>query len=277
MNRTGEAWPATIGAAEARQIGAVVAIDEKTRRTTRPIWGMGRHNHENSVAIPGYGQPVVLSGDDSFVSNPAQAQLYSYIADELRRGLERRGRPLGLRRPTASTTTTTSRSARPMSVTGKFVKVPKDVATGTQPDGTELMAADKGYPPPPNDGTWQRDARTGARHRRPAVGARALGRHAAAEGVRVRAGRGHRLRQAAGHAERRSTSSTAAAARQSRPAPQSPFDARRTAASGSSCSTRTTRRRCVVLDPDRGRRRAGQGASTRSTSRTTSSRRRRAS
>ena len=43
---------------------------------------MGRHNHENSVAIPGYGKPVVLSGDDSFVSNPAQAQLYSYIADD---------------------------------------------------------------------------------------------------------------------------------------------------------------------------------------------------
>ena len=42
---------------------------------------MGRHNHENSVAIPGYGKPVVLSGDDSFVSNPAQSQLYSYIAD----------------------------------------------------------------------------------------------------------------------------------------------------------------------------------------------------
>ena len=41
---------------------------------------MGRHNHENSVAVPGYGKPVVLSGDDAFVSNPAQAQLYSYIA-----------------------------------------------------------------------------------------------------------------------------------------------------------------------------------------------------
>jgi len=43
---------------------------------------MGRHNHENSVAIPGYGHPVVLSGDDTFTTNPAQSQLYSYIADD---------------------------------------------------------------------------------------------------------------------------------------------------------------------------------------------------
>ena len=79
VNRAGTAWPATIGAPEARQIGTVVAIDEQTGKV-KPIWGMGRHNHENSVAVPGYGKPVVLSGDDSFVSNPAQAQLYSYIA-----------------------------------------------------------------------------------------------------------------------------------------------------------------------------------------------------
>ena len=81
VNKSGIAWPATIGAPEARQIGAAVAIDERNGKV-KPIWGMGRHNHENSVAIPGYGKPVVLSGDDSFVSNPAQAQLYSYIADD---------------------------------------------------------------------------------------------------------------------------------------------------------------------------------------------------
>ncbi len=46
-------------------------------RQAMPIWGMGRHNHENSVAVPGYGHPVVLSGDDSFVNVPAQSQLYS--------------------------------------------------------------------------------------------------------------------------------------------------------------------------------------------------------
>ena len=159
INRTGDAWPTTIGAAQARQIGAAVAIDERTGQV-RTIWGMGRHNHENSVAIPGYGHPVVLSGDDAFVSNPAQAQLYSYLAPDSDAVWNDEGDlwafvadgvddyydfPIG----------------SPMSVTGKFVKVPKDVATGRRADGTDLMAADKGFAPPPSDGTWQRDARTG--------------------------------------------------------------------------------------------------------------------
>ncbi len=39
---------------------------------------MGRHNHENSVGVPGYGYPVVLSGDDTFTA-PA-SQLYMYTA-----------------------------------------------------------------------------------------------------------------------------------------------------------------------------------------------------
>ena len=44
----------------------------------RTIYGMGRHNHENRVEIPGYDGPVVLSGDDTF-SAPA-SQIYMYIA-----------------------------------------------------------------------------------------------------------------------------------------------------------------------------------------------------
>jgi hypothetical protein len=48
-------------------------------------------------------------------------------------------------------------------VSGHFVKVPKLIATGRNPDGTELMAADVPaslggpFPLPPNDGSWQRD------------------------------------------------------------------------------------------------------------------------
>ena len=131
--------------------------DRRRNGKVKPIYGMGHHNHENSVAMPGYGKPVVLSGDDSFVSIPAQSQLYSYIA--------RTGTPSGRTRATcgrssrthpASTTTTTSRSApaerhRPV----------REGAEGrrdrARPDGSELMAADNGYPLPPNDGTWQRD------------------------------------------------------------------------------------------------------------------------
>ncbi len=69
------------GTPGAEQAGLVVAYDARAD-AYKPIYGMGRHNHENSVAIPGYGHPVVLSGDDTFTTNPAQSQLYSYIADD---------------------------------------------------------------------------------------------------------------------------------------------------------------------------------------------------
>jgi hypothetical protein len=47
-----------------------------------------------------------------------------------------------------------------MSVTGHFIKVPRDIATGLNADGSEINAADKGYPAPPNNGTWQTDLRS---------------------------------------------------------------------------------------------------------------------
>lgn len=75
--RTGTAWPVTTGDPAAEQAGVVVAYDIK-KKDYRSIYGMGRHNHENAVAIPGYGHPVVLSGDDTF-SAPA-SQLYLYTA-----------------------------------------------------------------------------------------------------------------------------------------------------------------------------------------------------
>ena len=37
---------------------------------------MGRHNHENAVGVPGYGYPVVLSGDDTFDAPASQLFLY---------------------------------------------------------------------------------------------------------------------------------------------------------------------------------------------------------
>jgi hypothetical protein len=47
-------------------------------------------------------------------------------------------------------------------VTGHFVKVPKAIATGLNPDGSEIKAADVGFPPPPTNGSWQRDLRNQA-------------------------------------------------------------------------------------------------------------------
>ena len=79
--RTGTAWPAPASEPPAEQAGVVVAYDVKTGKH-KPIYGMGRHNHENSVAIPGFDDLVVLSGDDTFTPDPAQSQLYSYIAPD---------------------------------------------------------------------------------------------------------------------------------------------------------------------------------------------------
>jgi hypothetical protein len=119
---------------------------------------MGRHNHENSVAIPGYDDLVVISGDDSFVSNPPQSQIYSYIAEDTGSLLSDDG---DLWAFVSDNPAVNDYYDFPvgssMSVSGSFVKVPKDIATGRNADGTDLMAADKGYPPPPDDGTWQRN------------------------------------------------------------------------------------------------------------------------
>jgi Bacterial protein of unknown function (DUF839) len=158
VKRHGKAWPTTIGAADSRQIGAVVAIDERSGKV-QPIWGMGRLNHENAVPVPGYGKPVVLTGDDAFVSNPAQAQLYSYIAQDSDAVWHDDG-DLWAFVANGVDDYYDFAPGSTMSVSGKFVQVPKDIATGRRPDGTDLMAADKGYPDPPDDGTWQRDART---------------------------------------------------------------------------------------------------------------------
>ena len=76
--RQADSWsPSAASDPAAEQAGVVVAYDPQ-RKEYRTIYGMGRHNHENSVAVPGYGRPVVLSGDDTF-SAPA-SQLYLYQA-----------------------------------------------------------------------------------------------------------------------------------------------------------------------------------------------------
>jgi hypothetical protein len=159
------------GANDARQIGAVVAYDPDSG-ANRPIWGMGRHNHENSVAIPGYGYPVLLSGDDAFNQNVPQSQLYSYIADDADDVWEDGGdlwafvaddpqindyydfQPDG---------TLSDGGTDPIS--GHFVLVPKQIATGKDLDGNDMISAEvpdaldtlhDPFPAPPADGNWQR-------------------------------------------------------------------------------------------------------------------------
>lgn len=59
-----------------RQVGYAVVLNTETGEST-PVPGMGRLNHENTIALPGYNQLALLTTDDTF-SGPS-AQLYMYI------------------------------------------------------------------------------------------------------------------------------------------------------------------------------------------------------
>jgi hypothetical protein len=61
-----------------REAGYAVALDVATG-VYAPIPGMGRHNHENTVVVPGgWDEVVTLSGDDTFAA--PSSQLYQYSA-----------------------------------------------------------------------------------------------------------------------------------------------------------------------------------------------------
>ncbi len=173
--RQENSWPPPIGDPAEREAGLVVALDVKTGKH-HPIQGMGRHNHENSVAIPGYGHPVVLSGDDTFTSGPmanipvtpaepprpAQSQLYSYIAPSTDDLLADKGDLWAFVSddPNVKSYYDITPGSNTQ-VSGHFIKVPKDIATGLNPDGSEMKAANKGYPLPPNNiSNWQTDLRS---------------------------------------------------------------------------------------------------------------------
>jgi hypothetical protein len=169
--RQEDSWPPLpIGHPDEKEAGLVVALDVKSGKH-HPIHGMGRHNHENSVPIPGYGKPVVLSGDDTFTSGPltgvattpdvpAQSQLYSYIAKNTNRVLKDRGDLWAFVSDTPGVKDYYDvPPGSNMQVKGHFIKVPRDIATGLNPDGSEMHAEDQGYPEPPDNGSWQPEPR----------------------------------------------------------------------------------------------------------------------
>lgn len=125
VNRTGTAWPAGPGA---EQAGVVVALDIKHRRY-RSIYGMGRHNHENSVAIPGYGHPVVISGDDTF--NAPSSQVYMYQASSAAAVWNDEGALYAFKSDDPATNDYGDLSLGE-SVSGTFIPVPRAIAVGDQ-------------------------------------------------------------------------------------------------------------------------------------------------
>jgi Bacterial protein of unknown function (DUF839) len=149
--RSGTAWPGptsiTPGTAGAEQAGVVVAHDVKNGKT-KPIYGMGRHNHENSVAVPGFDELVLLSGDDTFQTNPpASSQLYMYTAADEKELWDDEGT---LNAFVADGTDDDYFDLQPgETITGNFVAVPENIAKGKAADGHELTTADfPGYPAP---------------------------------------------------------------------------------------------------------------------------------
>jgi hypothetical protein len=166
-------WPLPIGDPDGQEGGLVVALDVQTGKR-HEIPGMGRHNHENSVPVPGYDDLVVLSGDDTFTSGPltgvtfpagvtvpAQSQLYSYIAPDTQSVLADAGELWAFVSDTPGVKN--YYDVIPNSntvVTGHFIEVPRNIATGKNADGTEIEAADVGFPAPPSNGSWQLDPRS---------------------------------------------------------------------------------------------------------------------
>jgi hypothetical protein len=173
--RQEDSWPPPIGDPDEEENGVVLALDVKSKQY-HVIYGMGRHNHENSVAIPGFDDLVVLSGDDTFTSGPltippggpnaetsaaSQSQLYSYIAPDTDSLLADEGDLWAFVSDDPSFDDYydfVPGSAQ--TVSGHFIEVPKNIATGKNRDGSEITSADVGYPAPPTDGSWQRDLRT---------------------------------------------------------------------------------------------------------------------
>jgi hypothetical protein len=145
--RRGYAWhPPAVSLTEpsAEQAGVVVAFDVKSG-AYRSIYGMGRHNHENDVGVPGYGHPVVLSGDDSFDA-PA-SQLYLYSAASGSALWNDQGKLYAFVADNPAINDYGDVTAAPTS--GKFIEVPRMIATGKKVDGSEVRSTDFGYPGPP--------------------------------------------------------------------------------------------------------------------------------
>jgi hypothetical protein len=126
-----------------RQAGYAVYLDTKTGEFSQ-IAGMGRHNHENTIIVPGgWDETVSLSGDDTF--SPPTSQVYMYNAASPDALLADEGTLYAFRvTGTDAGPLTPAEQVNPFndandyleidpgdSWTGEFIPVPDDVARGT--------------------------------------------------------------------------------------------------------------------------------------------------
>ena len=136
----GATYGADPSVAPNRQAGYTVVLDTVTGEFW-PIPGMGRHNHENQVLIPGgWKKLAFLSGDDTF-SAPG-SQLYMYLANSANAVLEDKGHLLAFRvnavdgkhvdpeDPFNNANDYLDLTAG-HSFSGRFITVPDEIADGT--------------------------------------------------------------------------------------------------------------------------------------------------
>jgi hypothetical protein len=149
--RSGTAWekPIAPGTAGAEQAGVTVAHDIRSGKS-KTIYGMGRLNHENSVALPGFDGVAVISGDDTFSTSPASSQLYLYTAAGRDALWNDKGTLHAFVADDASENDYFDVQPGDV-IEGSFLAVPKTIATGKKADGTELLSSDfPGMAAPPS-------------------------------------------------------------------------------------------------------------------------------
>jgi hypothetical protein len=134
-----------------REGGYSVVLDPQTGDFDE-VPGMGRHNHENTVPVPGgWNQFAILSGDDTF--NAPSSQLYLYLANHESHIWQDKGSLWAFR--------VTHTDAGPVDPTdpfngandygdiatgddwqGEFIRVPKEIARGETADSPQKALED---------------------------------------------------------------------------------------------------------------------------------------
>ena len=265
----------------------------RAEQKTKPLCGMGRHNHENIVAIPGYKRPVLLSGDDTFVSLPTAVAALHVHGEEPEGRLERQGRSARVRRrqrqrqqrllrlpdrdpESIRASSSRSRSENdPSKIIATAACERKDVVSKR----LRISAASGAGPPAAPAGSRARSCRcTGSTGRSGSSSTGATRSRTRTEpdaGLPVHPPRGHRVRQAAGHAEHRLPRDSGAGPATGA-APASDVDERAHLADGARQErpdVSALARALMVEGDDKATSAVNDGRSVRSGSRTTSTRR----